>query len=63
LEVPEKNAAVGDVTALEERESNSLESNSSDLKKVLSGCPDLKIIIILTEHGQILYVITTSPVT
>jgi len=41
LEVPE-NAAVGEVTALEEKESNSLESKSSDLKKVLSGCPEFK---------------------
>jgi len=42
LEGPERNAAVGEVAALEDKESKSLENKSSDLKKVLSDCPGIR---------------------
>jgi len=38
LESPEKIAAVAELGALENKELNSLETKSSDLKKVLACC-------------------------
>lgn len=40
LEGTEKNEAVGEEAAVEDKESKSLESKSSDLKKVLSACAE-----------------------
>lgn len=47
LEGPEKNAAIGEVAAIEDKESKSLESKSSDLKKVnLFDCPESNTLIL-----------------